>query len=209
MKKTIFITLISIFALTVKAENRKLYYTMDLNQVECNDLETQGDIQNSTYAGGLSLNTYQDSLLNIAFKLQATHINFTITNLAKKTMKILWDEAVMFINGNTHQVFHAGITIKDRGEHQQPTVLMKGIPTSDCLVGTDLVNWNSGFERWVFSFILSYGPQADNSMVKIMLPVEVEGQKYEYVYTFTAHYHNQKVKINFTNDMKVEYVEVK
>jgi hypothetical protein len=194
-------------SLVIHAENRKFYFDYILNEVECNDNPTSGNFENQLVSG-LNVSHYSDSLLDIVFEFEATHINFNLTNKAKKTMKINWDDMTLYIGGASHQVFHSGVVMKDRCDHKQPTSVMKGMPMSDFIIPCDMVEYSTYLERFVYSFLL-FEERYDNSIVKLLFPVEIDNQKYEYVFTYTAKYNKKKVKINFVGGGMIEFVEVK
>ena len=192
---------------TSKAETRKMYFTYDLNEVECNDESTNGTIDNQLVSG-LSVNHYKDTLIDLSLEFEMTHIKFQLNNNAKKTMKIQWDDMVLFIGGASHPVFHSGVILKERCDHKQPTNVMKGMPITDVIIPCDMVNWSDALGRFLYNPLI-WGESYDNSIVKLLFPIEINNQKYEYVFTFSAHCHKQKVKINFVGDGMVEFIEVK
>lgn len=207
--KKIFLTLlfIGITKIVLYAENSKWYYTYELNNVECNDNSIIGNIQNNMVSG-LYVNTFQDSLIKIDFEFESTHIRFELQNLEKKSLKINWNDMMLYIGGVNHSVFHEGIIIKDRNNEKLPTTVMKGLSHRDKIIACDKVRWDNYFGRYVYQYLLQK-EIGDNSLVKILFPIEINDKIYEYVFDFTAKYHKKKIKIKFTSDDMVDYVSVK
>lgn len=207
MKRKIIVLflLISAFICTY-AENRKSYYTLDLTEVDCNEIPSTGSINNELQLG-LSVNSFQDSLINIVFEYEATHINFTLTNLTKKTLKINWNDMVLFMEGASHPVFHAGVTMSERCEEKSPTSVMKGLSHSDMIIPCDKVTWWDYGARFLYEFLLT--SQSSNIPVKLLFPIEVNNQQYEYIFSFNAKFNAGKVKVQMHNGGMWDYVEVK
>lgn len=207
MKKNIItiLLIISGFICTF-AENRKSYYTLELTEVECNEILANGSINNELQMG-LSVNSFQDSIIGILFEYEATHINFTLTNSAKKTLKINWNDMVLFMEGASHPVFHAGVKMSERCEEKAPTSVMKGLSHSDMIIPCDMVTWWEYSGRFLYEFLLK--SQSSNIPVKILFPIELNNQTYEYIFTFNAKYNAGKVKVVMVNGGMWEYVEVK
>ena len=206
--KKIFLTIlfIGLTKLSLFAGNSKWYYTCELNNVECNDNAINGDVQNHIISG-LYVNTFQDSLIRIGFEFEITHIGFELQNLSKRSLKINWNNMILYIGGLSHSVFHAGVVIKDRNNEKLPTTIMKGLSHSDMIIPCDYVQWNSYLGRFVHHFLLQK-EVGDNSVVKILFPIEIDGIVYEYVFDFTAKYHQKKVKTFFSDGLSY-FVSVK
>lgn len=72
---------------------------------------------------------------------------FSIHNLSSKPIKIIWDET-LFINesGESEQVFHSGVVIKDRTQHQVPSIILPKGKLTDEIISIDNVYF--GVANW-------------------------------------------------------------
>lgn len=185
----------------------KGYYRVSLESVDVNDT-SKGIISNPENSEGFTSPVYSDSTIYICFTFQPTHIDFLLQNKSNSNIKIIWDDAIYVggIAGVSDGVFHSGVKFINREETQTPTVIVKGSKISDLLVVKSGVSFNDYFNRWKYQYILFWEDQL--SEVKVLLPVEVNGEKREYLFTFSVKWEDIKVKTRIY-DGKEYYIEKK
>lgn len=144
-----------------------------------------------------SLNTYVDELIGIKWLTSAKEFVFYLTNKSKWTMMILWDQAVYVDEkGYSERVFHSGVKLVDKNSFQTPTVIVKGTMINDMIMPTGKVNFVSGQNAgWVEAPLFENNAKTPEefaalkkkyvgSVVKILLPIKIEGKTIEYLFTF-------------------------
>ncbi len=77
---------------------------------------------------------------------------------------------------------------------------------NDLLVTKSGVSFNAYFGRWLYNYILYWEDQLTN--VKILLPIELNGEKFEYLFSFSVDWENVKVKTRII-DGKEYYFQMK
>lgn len=184
----------------------KGYYRVSLSTVDV--VGEKGVISNPENAQGFTTPVYEDDVMAIAFNFEPTHIDFTLSNKSDQTLKILWDEAIYVggPSGVSVGVFHSGVKLIDRSAPQTPTVVVRGSKINDLLVTKDGVSFNGTFGRWVYSYILYWEDAL--KQVKVLLPIEVNGEKREYLFDFAVNWENIKVKTRIY-DGREYYIEKK
>lgn len=184
----------------------KGYYRVSLQSVDVK--ASQGIISNPVNDKGFTEPTYKDSVINIVFNFEPTHIDFILENQSNENIKIIWDEAIYVggVAGVSTGVFHSGVKLIDRENSQTPTLIVKKSKISDLLVVKSGVSFSDYFGRWMYSYIL-FGEDKLKD-VKILLPIEVAGVKYEYLFSFSVNWENIKVKTRIY-DGKEYYIEKK
>lgn len=205
MRKLLLIAVLSLLPLLSHAKV-KGYYRVSLESVEVND--AVGTIQNVVGADQFTYPTYTDDKIDIRFEFQPTHIDFQLTNKATNNLKIHWDDAIYVggPNGVSTGVFHAGVKLIDREQPQTPSIVVKGSKINDLLVTKSGVSFNAYFGRWLYNYILYWEDQL--TKVKILLPIEINGQKFEYLFSFSVDWENVKVKTRII-DGKEYYFQMK
>lgn len=146
--------------------------------------------------------TYVDSLIDISFTVRKADISFSLRNLASNTLKIIWDETLFIVEGNTGKVMHGGIKYIDRNMFQPPSVIPQGTVHNDVIVPTDNVYWRDGLygrnisiagkweERELFPQYVSLTKQDDiikkfnGSEFTVYMPIQVKGVTQEYNFKF-------------------------
>lgn len=146
--------------------------------------------------------TYADEMIGATMSVGESSIMVKLSNKTSSSMKILWDEA-SFVDpsGNVHRVIHGDVKIMDIGKAQIPTVVPKGKQYVGELVLEDSVEWVPGTSRYDHGY-WKHAPlikgvtfdkesEALSSTIKfspvlLLLPVEVDGQRYEYTFNFVS-----------------------
>jgi len=146
--------------------------------------------------------TYVDSLIDISFAVRKADISFSLRNLSSNTLKIIWDETLFIVEGNTGKVMHGGIKYNDRNMFQPPSVIPQGTVHNDAIVPSDNVYWRDGLygrnisiagkweERELFPQYVSLAKQDDiikkfnGSEFTVYMPIQVKGVTQEYNFRF-------------------------
>lgn len=135
--------------------------------------------------------SYTDSLINVFFTYDSKSISFELTNKAKKSIKVIWNEAAYISYTNiSGKVMHAGIKYIDRNNDQPATSIIGGAKISDIATPTDHVSYSSGsYGGWNTSNLFpSPGKKDEKTLigkqVRLLLPILSEGKQLDYVFTF-------------------------
>ncbi len=146
--------------------------------------------------------TYVDSLIDISFAVRKADISFSLRNLSSNTLKIIWDETLFIVEGNTGKVMHGGIKYIDRNMFQPPSVIPQGTVHNDAIVPSNNVYWRDGYygrnisiagkweERELFPQYVSLAKQDDiikkfnGSEFTVYMPIQVKGVTQEYNFRF-------------------------
>lgn len=129
---------------------------------------------------------YQDSLLKLCISLESDkrHLIVDFENLQDYKMKILWDEAVIIVNGYPSAVIHGGTKYIDKNKTQLPTIIIgktnyrEYISPSDNVYWAEATRYTSGY--WAIRPIIN--GSSDNLVVSI--PIEYQGKQITYTSKF-------------------------
>ncbi|MCL3851446.1 hypothetical protein M1P97_09125 [Parabacteroides sp. GYB001] len=202
--KTILLSIILAFsAININAEKREAYEailinvenSVDGNNINDNDASLNNEIGDNNF----NISSYSDSKIDVSWIFHPTHLSFTLLNKGNSTIKVLWDDAA-FIDGSnsSHPVFHNGITINDRDKEQKPTSIVKKSQIDDRILLSDKVGYMKVVGRWVFSYINEI--VKDGEEMKVLLPLEINGEINEYLFTFKLVNLNVKGKASLRGD---------
>ena len=137
------------------------------------------------YADGLRFITTFDGICS----------TLQITNESGSSAKILWDDGALIDQENVaHRIIHAGIKITDKEKEQVPSVIPDGSLIEDTIYASDCLKWNASKGDWdylpvvwdkTFNDELAAMEYINNmAPVKVMLPIERNGEITEYLITF-------------------------
>lgn len=140
---------------------------------------------NICYADGLRFITTFDGICS----------TLQITNESGSSAKILWDDGALIDQENVaHRIIHAGIKITDKEKEQVPSVIPDGSLIEDTIYASDCLKWNASKGDWdylpvvwdkTFNDELAAMEYINNmAPVKVMLPIERNGEITEYLITF-------------------------
>ncbi len=88
---------------------------------------------------------FSDSLIDGLFFVSTENFNFTITNKSDKTMKLIWDDAVMIEADNTStRVMHLGVKYNERDQSIPPSIIPRNGRLEDQATPTNRVKWREG-----------------------------------------------------------------
>lgn len=118
-----------------------------------------------------------------------------IQNNSGKSVKVLWDDGAFIDQDNqAHRIVHAGIKITDKEKAQVPSVIPDDSNIGDTIYAADCLRWNSRKGDWDYLPIVwdkefTSEEEATEyirnmSPVKLLLPMESNGQVTEYLITF-------------------------
>ena len=164
-----------------------------LSTVENNGTDSITQVKTATYA---------DDMIGATLSVGENSIKVKLSNKTNSSMKILWDEA-SFVDpsGNAHRVIHGDVKIMDIGKAQIPSVVPKGKQYVGELVLEDSVEWVHVASRddhgyWKHNTLIKgvtfdKESEAMSSTIKfnpvlLLLPVEIDGQRYEYSFNFVS-----------------------
>jgi hypothetical protein len=145
---------------------------------------------------GVSKYVFEDDVLKVIWIPTRTSFDFTMLNKSNNSIKIIWDEAVYVdASGSSKMVFHTGVKYIDRNNPQPPTIVVKGASITDLLTPTDNVYFVSGqYGGWKTKDLFPRYANKDEidgikkaysgKVVKISLPIQIEGVTNEYIYSF-------------------------
>ncbi|MBB6131798.1 hypothetical protein [Mucilaginibacter lappiensis] len=137
--------------------------------------------------------TYTDKNIDFTIYRGVTEFYFDLKNNSGQTLKILWDDAA-YINtdGTTNKVIHTGVKFIDRNNSQPATSIINGAKISDIVAPTNNVYYSSGsYGGWEQLPLLPKpkrhtDPQYNNTQIKILLPISIDGASIEYIFTMNV-----------------------
>lgn len=148
---------------------------------------------------------YSDSIINITFSFEPTHIDFLLRNNLSERIKIIWDDAIyMGVDEMSDGIFHAGVKYIDRESTQTPTSILGEGKIEDIIVPKNMVYYDKTLRRWVYKYLF-FG--SERSKIKILLPIETSKQKIEYIFSFNMEKIELKTKTQMI-DYKVYYKSI-
>ena len=142
-----------------------------------------GDIE--TIEDSITRYRYYDDFIDINFHISAHDgFIFTLKNLANKTIKLIWNEAVYVdLKGKTSRVFHSGIKYSEKEEDQIPSTIISGAFIEDVAFPVDCAKW----ERNGWNIDLMFPNKISNDVtynIRLMLPIQIGETINEYIFTF-------------------------
>lgn len=181
------------------------YATYDIGMTEVerpeNAKERYGEpVISTSDSASVKKYVFTDSLISVAWVLTANSISFELRNKSQHSIKIIWDE-VSYVDpaGQSLKVMHAGVKYTECSNSHPPSVIVKNGFISDIITPCDYVHYSSPSQYssggWIEDpfFTPSSGytlsalePAKQNigKIVKVLLPVEIEGTVNEYVFSF-------------------------
>lgn len=142
--------------------------------------------------------TYTDEYVTLAPQVGENRINMTIVNNHNSSIRVLWDEAAYIDNrGSSHRVIHMGVKLIDKEKAQVPSVIPQGAKIDDVLAPSDGIVNDGGV--WTYipladnkftsqtsaqKVLTSYKTDPYTTETKLLLPIEVNGNKIEYMLSF-------------------------
>lgn len=118
-----------------------------------------------------------------------------IKNESGRSVKVLWDDGALIDQENiAHRIIHSGIKITDKEKAQVPSVIPDDSSISDTIYASDCLEWNVNKGDWDYIPLVWDQTFSDeqsamsyiNNMapVKLMLPIENNGELTEYLISF-------------------------
>lgn len=175
-------------------------YNFKLISVEFNNTEA-GVIKNKSNDLNLISPEFSDSLININWSLEPTHMVMDLMNKSDNNFKVLWDELTFICTENISQrMLHTGRMIYDFDDKQLPTVVVKNSMITDCIAPIENASWRSTpvGGNWVFEDLFREGNTCNNE-VRILLPIEIGSQRHEYLFCFAIEKDARKMKVKTTH----------
>jgi hypothetical protein len=202
MKNIFFILLLLITAQGYSQKNT--YYYPKLNSVEPK-IQSAEITEVKTDRGTTNV-IYTDSIIDISFSFEPTHIDFILRNNLDERIKIIWDDAVYVgVDEFSVGIFHNGVKLIDRENTQTPTSILGEGKISDIILPKNSVNYSNTFNRWVYNYLFY---KVNTAKIKLLLPIQIKDIKTEYIFSFNIDELKLKTKTRFIGD-KVYYKSVK
>lgn len=199
--KKLFLFSVLILLISSNLQARKTQaYKLKLVSVEFNDDEA-GEINNKSNRLDLISPHFSDSLINIVWSLEPTHLGMELTNKSDNNFKVLWDELTFICTENISQrMVHTGRMIYNFEDNQLPTVVVKKSKITDCIAPIENARWRSTpvGGNWVFDDLFSEGNTCNNE-IRILLPIEMGSTRHEYLFSFVVEKDLRKFKIKNTH----------
>lgn len=210
MKKSLLLILVLLSLTNYSFAEKRRALEMQLVNVEKtmsdNSIIDSTNISNALNSIGLNTTSYSDSLLEITWMYNLTHLDFTLKNIGQESYKILWDDmSYIDTENNGHRIFHKGVKMNDREKSQAPTVVMKRTNLEDVIIPSDYVSYNDYFNRWLFNFLHSSKLPVEGKEIKVLMPIDVKGKIIEYVFTFKLRDLKTKKKADMNGDGSWSY----
>ncbi|MDB5200526.1 MAG: hypothetical protein JWO92_2489 [Chitinophagaceae bacterium] len=94
---------------------------------------------------------YEDANIKAHFIVGQKEIDFTILNKSNSPIKIVWDDAVMAISGESNRIMHKGVKYADRSSSMPSTTILPNSSIEDLAVSTDKVYYREGYYSQYYS----------------------------------------------------------
>jgi hypothetical protein len=148
------------------------------------DIKYNCTIQKDTLAAQAITNMmYEDNNLSILFNVTSTSIDFTITNKAKQSLKVDWNDVTIIQNGATCRAVHNGVKLLNRNESQPPSTIPSNATMDDGVTPSDNINWNEPSTYYAGGW--QTRPLSMAGGIRLYLPIQYQGKTIEYNVTFT------------------------
>lgn len=141
---------------------------------------------------GITKYRFEDADIQIVMYVLPKRIIFDLKNKTDQTAKLIWDDAVMVdYTGANQRVTHVGVRFMDRDNPKPPTSILAGTllheevtPTSNIYL--DRLEWKVSGLFPVFYKTKSEpeAKQYEGKTMKLLLPIELRGEKKEYIFDF-------------------------
>ncbi|MGZ2368893.1 hypothetical protein ACXR6G_03825 [Ancylomarina sp. YFZ004] len=198
MKKILIISVLILFVSLNIFARKSQVYKLKLTSVELNN-ENHGLIKNNENHLDLINACFRDSLVDVEWCLEPTHLALNLKNDSNKNFKIIWDDVTYIDQNNISQrIMHTGRMIVDVDEVQLSTIVVKKSRIKDNIVPIENLKWHmtpvSG--RWAFDNLFENETQSE---IRVMLPIEIDSVRYEYLFSFDIKREGRKLKTSFTD----------
>jgi len=204
MKRLLIVSVLILFV-SFNIFGKKIHaYKIKLTSVELNN-ELHGSIDNKHNQLDLISAIFSDSLINVGWSLEPTHLAMKLENDSDRNLKIIWDD-VTYIDQNSfsQRTMHTSRMINDIDEVQLSTIVVKNSKIKDNIVPIENLKWlitpDSG--RWAFDNLFT---DESNGKVRIMLPIEIGSVRYEYLFSFDITRDSRKLKTVHTDTSLMVY----
>lgn len=136
---------------------------------------------------------YSDNDIGIVFAFSSTEISFIIKNHSNNTLRIVWDESAVVIDGMTQRVGHKNVKYTDIAGPHPPTIIPAGAASSDILIPAENVSYNTT-TGWTTKGMFN----KPNGLYKVgvLLGLTVNGSFKEYYFLFDVSYSQSFLKVN-------------
>lgn len=207
MRKLLIVAVLILFVGLNSFARKSQAYKIKLTSVELND-EFHGLIKNNQNHLNLTNSFFSDSLINVEWSLEPTHLALNLENDSDKNLKIIWDDVIYIDQNNFSQrTMHTSRMIESIDEMQLSTIVVKNSRIKDNIVPIENLNWLitpvSG--RWTFDHLFT---DESKGKVRILLPIEIESVRYEYLFSFDITRDSRKLKTLHTDTSLVVYTSL-
>ena len=204
MKKLLIVGVLILFVSLNIFGRKSQAYKIKLTSVELNN-ESHGLINHNYNRLDLISANFSDSLINIGWFLEPTHLALNLENDSDRNLKIIWDDVVYIDQNNFCQrTMHTSRMIESIDEVQLSTIVVKKSRIKDNIVPIENLKWlitpDSG--RWTFDNLFT---DESKGKVRILLPIEIESVRYEYLFSFDITRDSRKLKTVHTDTSLMVY----
>lgn len=137
---------------------------------------------------------FADSNISIKFTILKTAIGFTLENLTKEPIKVIWDNASIIQFGEAKKTMHVGIKYIDRSQSQPPTTIPSNARITDELTPVDNV-WFSSYSGWQTHSLFIDDDMGNpeyriaalackGQKLRVLLPIEIGSKVINYEFSF-------------------------
>ena len=203
MKRLFLFSVLILFVSFNLLARKSQAYKLKLVSVELNNNES-GVINNKSNHLNLISPQYSDSLINIQWFLEPTHLAMDLMNDSDINFKIIWDELAYVGQDNISQrMLHTGRPVFDKEDEQLPTTLIKQSRIKECIVPVDNIEWYatpvSG--RWAYDYLFQ---NETVDKIRVLFPIEIDSKRYDYIFSFNVAMDARKLQTIVTDsDLRV------
>jgi len=144
--------------------------------------------------------SFNDDKIDIVFSIDEQEINFTLKNKTKDTLKIIWDNATIVLNGKVNKTIHKGVKFINKNEAQPASTIPPNAEIDDLLIPTEHIFYNNIYNQWdCFGLFPTDNRNSslfpDENITKVILnskgvkfglylPIEYQGKIMDYNFEF-------------------------
>ncbi len=138
---------------------------------------------------------YNDDNVGLVFAFSNKEIAFILRNNTESTIKVLWDESAVVIDGMTQRIGHKNIKYADMASSHPPTVIPPLASTSDVLIPIENINYNTTV-GWVTKNM--FEKSKGFYRVGVLLGLSIDGKLKEYYFKFDVSFSDIKSDPSYT-----------
>jgi len=143
---------------------------------------------------------YADEMIEIAWVIGQEQFSFVLNNKTEHSIKLIWDEAAYVdLDNASKRIMHSGVKYNEKNNSQPASIIIKGGKLTDIIQPTENVYYINGSQYYSGGWrtlplfpnsgqdkeaLINLSKQYIGREVKILLPLEIQGNVNEYIFSF-------------------------